>query len=97
MIHLLFSSLTVNFTPILFVTVSQYFSTSFFSIPSITAIALSGITFTLTPEFTDIILGSVLSSLKSAIKLAFNPPFSTLITGKSASGEKVIGASFSIL
>ena len=87
----------MKFTLVLFVALSQYSNIISLLNPSTTAFALSGITLTLTPEFIEVTLGSVSSSLKFELKFPFNPPFSTFITGKSASGENVIGASFSIL
>ena len=61
--QLLSDSLTTNFTPVDSVAFLQYFYISSFLNPSITAVALSGITLIFTPEFTERILGISLLSL----------------------------------
>ena len=63
--------------------------------PSTSAEALSGTTLAFTPPFTLITLGSALSSAYSLVNSAAKRPFSIFINGNSASGENVIGASFS--
>ena len=59
--------------------------------------AAPGTTFVFVPLWKDTIFGRQSDDSNSAVKLPPIRPFSILITGKDASGEKVIGASFSTL
>ena len=65
--------------------------------PSNNASAAPGTTFVFVPLWKDTIFGRRSDGSNSAVKLPPIRPFSILITGKDASGEKVIGASFSTL
>ena len=87
----------VNVTSVSFVTAAAVSFNTASSTPATTAFAFPGTTLLLRPASILTSFGIASDFSKEATKWPGSRPFSTLITGNSASGEKVIGASFSCL
>ena len=85
-----------NSIPVLSFTSPAAFSSTESSKPSTVAFAFPGTTLTLVPASIFTSLGSASDGSNSPVKCPSSRPFSTFTTGYCPSGEKVMGASFSV-